>query len=90
MAGCLVCIKLSSKPMLVYCQLDPREQTSVKFNRNSNIFIPENAIENVLLKMETILCLPQFVNHRTPFCRPQCTIKPLNIRRAIKLLITQM
>ena len=32
-----------SKPMLGYCLLDPQEQTSMKFNHNSKLFIRENA-----------------------------------------------
>ena len=32
------------------------------FNRNSNIFIQENALENVVCEMASILCRPQCVN----------------------------
>ena len=38
-----------SKPMLVYCQLIPYEQTSVNFLYEiSNFFIKENAFENIV------------------------------------------
>ena len=37
-----------SKPMLGYCQLDPYEQTSVKFDQNTKIFIHEDASENIV------------------------------------------
>ena len=39
-----------SEPMLEYCPLDPKEQIKFQwnFNRNSNIFIQENAFENVV------------------------------------------
>ena len=44
------------EPMLTYCQLDPHEQTSVKFDTPifiQEIFIQENAFESVW-KMSTI------------------------------------
>ena len=41
--------------MMAYCQWDPQEQTSVKFNKNVNIFIQENAFQNVVCKMAAIL-----------------------------------
>ena len=41
--------------------MDPWEQTSVNFNPNSNIFIQENAFENVVCEMAAILSLPQGV-----------------------------
>ena len=34
----------------------------MKFNRNSNIFIQENALENVVCEMASILYRPQYVN----------------------------
>ena len=40
--------KLLSKPMLGYCQLDPWEQTSVKFESKYKTFVGENTIENVV------------------------------------------
>ena len=86
MACRLVGAKPLSQPMLEYCQLDPWEQTSMKFqsqfihfysrkciwkcrnfNRNSYIFIQENAFENVVCKMELILSRPQWVKHHTVY-----------------------
>ena len=40
-----------------------------KFNRNSNIFILQNALENVVCKMASILSLPQCVNTKGQKCR---------------------
>ena len=39
-----------------------RNKLQWKFNRNSNIFIYENAHENVVCEMASILSWPQFVN----------------------------
>ena len=44
-----------SNPMLGYCQFDPTEQTSVNLNQNTNIFIQENAFENIVGETVTIL-----------------------------------
>ena len=50
--------------MMEYCLLDPKEQISVKFNRNSNIFIQENAFENVVCEMASIfLGLDELYNY---------------------------
>ena len=38
----------SLEPIVDYCQLDPWEQISVNSNRNSIIFIQENAFENIV------------------------------------------
>ena len=35
------------EPMLGYCQIDPKEQTW-NLNRDANLFIHENAFENVV------------------------------------------
>ena len=43
------------KPMLTYYQLDSYEQTSVRFKSKHNIFIHENAFENVVCEMADIL-----------------------------------
>ena len=43
------------EPMLIYCELDRWEQTSVKFESK---FMEENAYENVLCKMSAILSQP--------------------------------
>ena len=63
MACRLVGAKPLFEPMLEYCQLGPCEQISVKFNRNLNIFIQENAFEYVVWKMAVVLSLPQCVNN---------------------------
>ena len=49
-----------SEPMLIYCKLDHRKQTSVNPNQNAKIFIQENAFENVVCKI-AILSLPNCV-----------------------------
>ena len=41
-----------------------RNKLQWNFNRNSNIFIQENALENVVCEMASILSLPQCVNNR--------------------------
>ena len=46
--GPLVGAKPLSKSMLTNCELDPSKNTSLKFNRNSNNFIHENAVENMV------------------------------------------
>ena len=58
MACRLVTAKPLSEPMLEYFQFDPSEQTLMKsemFYRNSDIFIHENAFENVVCEMAAIL-----------------------------------
>ena len=51
--------------MMKYCQLDPyRNKTSVKFYRNSYIFIQENPFQNVVWKMAAILSRAQCVNNK--------------------------
>ena len=44
-----------SKPMLDYCRLGPKEQTSVKFIQNIKLFIHENASENIVCEMAAVL-----------------------------------
>ena len=39
------------EPMLAYCQLDPQEQTSVKFQPKYKILIDENAFENIVCQI---------------------------------------
>ena len=46
--------------MLDYCQLDPREQISMK-----TIFVQENTIENEFCKLSAILSRPQCVIARS-------------------------
>ena len=56
------------EPMLEYYQLDPREQTY----RNSNVFIQENALQNVVCEMASILLGPNVLR---PFPLPfQCML----------------
>ena len=43
-----------SGPMLEYCQLDPWNKLQWNVNRNSNIFIHENAFESVVCEMTSI------------------------------------
>ena len=50
------------EPMLEYCLWDPKERTSVKSDRKSNIFIYENALENVVCEMASILSRSQCDN----------------------------
>ena len=51
-----------SEPLLPYCLMDPWEQTSMNVNRNSYIFIHENALGNVVCEMAANLSRPQCVN----------------------------
>ena len=51
------------EPMLVYYQLDPQWQTSVKFDQNTKIFIQGNATENVFCKMVGIFFRSQDIEH---------------------------
>ena len=44
-----------SQPMLGYCQLDPCEQIRWNFNQNTQLFIQENAYENIICEMMAIL-----------------------------------
>ena len=55
-----------SELVLEYCWLDPRNKLQWNFNRNSNIFIQENALENVVCEMAPILSWPQCVNSSWP------------------------
>ena len=43
------------EPMLTYCQLDPQEQTSVKFESKYKTFIQENPVENIVCRIVAIL-----------------------------------
>ena len=54
------------EPMLEYFQLDPGEQISMKFSSNTTIFIQENAFENAVWKMTTILSRPWCTNSLPP------------------------
>ena len=61
----LVGAKSLSETVLEYCQLDYKEQTSVIFNRNSDIFFHDNALEGVVCEMAFILSRPQCVKTKT-------------------------
>ena len=52
--------------MLTFCQLDPSEHTSVKFD--TNFFIDENAFEKVVCETSAILSWGRWVNYHE---RPQ-------------------
>ena len=62
MARCLVGTKSLSEPMLGYSQLGPNEHNSVKYQSKFEHFIQENAFENVVWKMASILSRPQVLN----------------------------
>ena len=61
----MACRLLSTKPLSesvpAYCQLELyfRNKFQWNYNQNSNIFIQENAFENVICKMAAILPQPQ-------------------------------
>ena len=62
MACRLVGTKPLSEPMLEYFHLTLRNILQWNFNRNSDIFIQENAFESVICEMAAILSRPQCVN----------------------------
>ena len=43
------------EPMLTYCQLEPEEQTSMKFELKYKLFIHENTFENAVCEFAAIL-----------------------------------
>ena len=54
------------EPMLPYCQLDPKEQTSTETKTLTEIHISslkKNAFENVVCEISAILSRPQCVNN---------------------------
>ena len=55
-----------SKPMLDYCQLNTWEQTSVKFDQNTKLFIHENASETVICEIAAILSRGRCVKNVKP------------------------
>ena len=61
MACSLVGVKPLSEPTLEYCQFEPWEKISVKFEVKFIIFIQENILENVVCEMAAILSWPQCV-----------------------------
>ena len=60
-------------PMLGYCQLDPWEQPSVKYQSKYKIFIHENAFENIVCDTAAILFKVRWFNPSTMLaqCRGQ-------------------
>ena len=50
------------EPMLQYSQLAPRNKLQLNFDKNSNIFVQENAFESVVCEVAAILSRPQCVN----------------------------
>ena len=50
--------KLSSEPLLIYCQL---EQNSVNFSRNSDRFFHEKVLKNIGMKTPVVLPQPNSV-----------------------------
>ena len=61
MACGLFSAKPLSKPMLLFCQFDHKEQIW-NFNQNTKFFIHENASENIVCEMATILSRGAWVN----------------------------
>ena len=55
MACRLFDVKPLHETMLVYCQLDPRGQNSLKFKLKTKLFIHKNAFENVVYEIAAIL-----------------------------------
>ena len=55
MACRLLGAKPLCEPILTYCKCDSKEQTSVKFESNTKLFIHENVLEDVVCKMAAIL-----------------------------------
>ena len=47
MASRMFSTKPLSEPVLAYCELDPCEDISVKFESNTTTFIQDNLLENV-------------------------------------------
>ena len=53
--------------ILLIGPLGTSKELQRKFNRNSNIFVLQNALENVVNEMASILFRPQCVNVPAPF-----------------------
>ena len=67
MAFCLFGTKPLLEPMLTYCQLGPKDQTSVKFKLKYKIFIHKDAFENVICEIPAILSRDRWVNSRNVY-----------------------
>ena len=55
-----------SEPMLGYCQLNPLNKIQWIFNRNTNLFIHENASQNIVCQKAAILSRGRWVNSLAP------------------------
>ena len=66
-----------SEPMLPYCELDPKERTSVKFYLNSKSFHSRKLNCKCRLRNGVILSLPQCVHAREYMPRFILTVGPL-------------
>ena len=64
MACFLFSAKPLSKPMLPYCQLDPKRQFTVDFIWNSQVYIQGNVHEIVVCEMAPILYQLQYVQRK--------------------------
>ena len=62
MASRLIGAKPLPEPMLLYCQLDPKEHMSAKCCLISKVFIHEIAFENTVSEMAVVLSGPQCDN----------------------------
>ena len=60
-----------SEPMLTYCQLNTQEQIPRSFIRYSKIFNEDNAFENGVYKLATILSQPQRTKTKAKVCRAE-------------------
>ena len=88
MAWRLFGAKPFSEPMLGYCQLDPKELTSVKFNQNTKIFIDENASENITWEMAAILFRGRWVKSTDHYnLMRTCPIREFGPRSPVYYLI---
>ena len=62
MACCLAGAKPLSKSVMEYCKLNSWEKPlEWNFYQNSYIFIEENAFENVVCELASILSFPQII-----------------------------
>ena len=61
MACHLISTKAPSEPMPTYCQLDPKEQITIKLELDTQDFIQENALVNFIRQTETSLFRYQWV-----------------------------
>ena len=90
MACRLAGAKPLSEPILEYCQLDPWEQTSVKYQSKFIHFHSRKCIWNVVWKMAAILPRPQWVNSAQPWVLPRCLHYSDTIMSAMASQITSL